>query len=61
MEYLESVDNFTKWDAFYMACNFTQSGACDLLEVEGIATDISQVNIGQRALNFSSSPVKDLD
>jgi hypothetical protein len=61
MEYLESVDNFTKWDAFYMACNFTQSRACDVSEVGGIAADISQVDIGRRALNFSSSPVKDSD
>ena len=52
MEYLESVDAFNKWLDFYQACKFS------LKEQQDLAADISQIDVGRRALNFSSSPIK---
>jgi hypothetical protein len=50
------MNEFTKWANFYKACNFTR----DSSEPDGdLAADISQVDIGRRALNFSSSPVRE--
>ncbi|KAI9442802.1 hypothetical protein F5148DRAFT_1293155 [Russula earlei] len=52
-EYLESVNMFNKWDDFYIACNFDQKPCGGSL-----AADTSQTDIGRRALNFSSSPIR---
>ncbi|KAI9452026.1 hypothetical protein F5148DRAFT_1289806 [Russula earlei] len=52
-EYLESVNMFNKWDDFYVACDFDQKPCGGSL-----AADMSQTDIGRRALNFSSSPIR---
>lgn len=56
-EYLESVDTFNKWDEFYAACDVAQKRrkSCG----ESLAVDMSQTDIGRRALNFSSSPIRE--
>lgn len=55
-EYLESVNAFNKWDNFYAACDFVQ----DRCNSHGtLAADISQIDIGRRDLNFSSSPIRE--
>jgi hypothetical protein len=53
-EYLESMNTFKKWDEFYMACDFAHKGSDSF--GGGLAADVSQTDIGRRALNFSSSP-----
>jgi len=46
---------FNKWPEFYEACKFTKAnGKSDVL-----AADVLQTDIGHRALNFSSSPIKE--
>jgi hypothetical protein len=57
-EYLESVDTFKKWPEFYQACNFSRAKHIHSEEQDDLVADISQTDIGRRALNFSSSPVK---
>ena len=57
VEYLESIDSFKKWPEFYKACKFSQ-GNIHSEEQDNLVADISQVDIGQCALNFSSSPIK---
>jgi hypothetical protein len=58
IEYLESVDSFTKWLEFYQACKFCQANCIYSEEQGDLITDISQTDIGQCVLNFSSSPIK---
>ncbi|KAI0289301.1 hypothetical protein BC826DRAFT_971075 [Russula brevipes] len=53
-EYLESMNTFKKWDEFYEACDFARKGLDSY--GGGLAADVSQTDIGRRALNFSSSP-----
>jgi hypothetical protein len=55
-EYLESMNAFSKWDDFYAACDFIRERRNSL---GTLAADISQTDIGRRALNFSSSPIRE--
>lgn len=59
-EYFESVKAFNKWDEFYRACDFSQNNTRSLSNHRSSLADMSQIDIGRRALNFSSSPVKEL-
>ena len=55
-EYLESMNTFNKWDDFYAACDFAWKHP--KLCHGSLAADMSQTDIGQRALNFSSSLIR---
>jgi hypothetical protein len=57
IEYLESVGSFRKWPEFYQACKFRRANSLEE-EQDNLVADISQTDIGRRALNFSSSPIK---
>ena len=52
-KYLESMNAFNKWDDFYEECNLGQKP-----QTYSLAVDMSQTDIGRRALNFSSSPIR---
>ncbi|KAF8236009.1 hypothetical protein L208DRAFT_1376270 [Tricholoma matsutake] len=54
-KYIESVDAFNKWAKFYQACKFTKANS----ESGVLTADVSQTDIGRRALNFSSSSIKE--
>ena len=59
-EYLESMTAFNKWDSFYKACDFAQ-GCHNSHHVGTLTADTSQTDLGRRDLNFSSSPIREMD
>ncbi|KIL57450.1 hypothetical protein M378DRAFT_16235 [Amanita muscaria Koide BX008] len=55
IEYIRSVDTFTKWDNFYAVCDFALKKASKRRKSTLNMVETSQIDIGRRDLNFSSS------